>query len=84
MANSWTVAVKAARQLLQIKGKCLFKKGTPLYNTAKQLQVKTKWAKQKQSETQVTWSSGQQSRLRWRREVLVEAIKWGSRGVRRK
>merc|ERR1712228_604413 len=36
-ASPWIAAVKAARSALKIKGFCAIKKGTPLYNKAKEL-----------------------------------------------
>merc|ERR1711862_1049051 len=38
--KGWTVAVQKARAALKIKGFCAIKKGTPLYNKAKELYKK--------------------------------------------
>ena len=38
--SPWIVAVGAARKALNIKGFCAIKKGSPLYNKAKQLYKK--------------------------------------------
>merc|ERR1712203_261981 len=39
-ASPWIAAVKAARAALKIKGFCAIKKGSPLYNKAKELYKK--------------------------------------------